>query len=492
MKKTFFILILLLSLTHLIIAQSDADTVFLSVLDCRESAYAENYAIQTAKGQYKITEKLHSAAKTQYFGQLNLIGNYQLTNKPFQVLSDNLFMPVVPFWSVDQANMELNPNMLENPLLNGMVLNPLTNEVMTDPEGNPLFFFYSYLPADKMQIGTHHNFVFGPSFIQPIYLGGKIRSLNKIAQSGKEIASYNVEIENNKEIYKIEQAYWRIVDLQEKQKIIGKYLELLNQVLFDVENLYTEGVVTRAEVLQVNVKINEAELDQARVNNGLILSEMALCQLIGLPIETEIYLTDTPDDIQALPKFDGSAQLALDNRSEIKMLEEAQKMAIAQKDLMRSRFLPNAALTANYLFIKPNPYKGFNNSFGSDWTVGISMQIPLTFWGDSFYTMNASKELINIAELKKEEAKSLITLEVQQAWFKYSETVKTLSLMKKSVEFAEETLRISQDNFNEGMISIAKLLEAQTKWHKTNGDLIEAKTQVKMLEVEYKMKTGQF
>ncbi len=492
MKRTFYILIFLLSISNLIIAQSETDTIFLSVLDCREIAYAENYTIQTAKAQYIIAENLNMSAKTQHFGQLNLVGHYQLTNKPFQVLSDNLFMPVVPFWSIDQASMGLNPNMLENPLLNGMVLNPLTGEVMTDPQGNPLFLFYSYLPADQMKFGTHHNFVFGPSFMQPLYLGGKIRSLNKIAQSGKEIASYKVNIEQEKEIYKIEQAYWRIVDLQEKQKIVEKYLELLNRVLYDVENLYNEGIITRAEVLQVNVKINEAKLDQAKANNGLMLSEMALCQLIGLPIESKIYLTDTPNEIQALPNPDGSAQLALDSRSEIKILEETQKLAIAQQDMARSRFLPNAALSANYLFINPNPYKGFDKSFGADWTVGISMQIPITHWGDRFHTMNASKELIHIAELKKEEAKSLISLEVQQAWFKYSEAVKNLSLNEKSVELAEETLRISQDNFDEGMISITKLLEAQTNWHKTKANLIEAKTQVKMLEVEYKMKTGQF
>lgn len=492
MKKTIFIFILLLSISHLIIAQEDTDTVFLSVMDCREIAYSDNYVIQTAKAQYNIAENLNMSAKTQYFGQLNVIGAYQLTNKPLQLLSDNLFMPVVPFWSIDQENMGLNPDMLEHPLLNGMVPNPLTGGVMTDPEGNPLFLFYSYLPADHMKLGTHHNFAFGPNFIQPIYLGGKIRSLNRIAQSGKEIASYRMNIEQDKEIYKIEEAYWRIVDLQEKHKILEKYLELLNQVLFDVGNLFDEGIVTRAEVLQVNVKINEAELDQAKVNNGMMLSEMALCQLIGLPIESKIYLTDTPDDIQALPNSEGSAQLALDNRNEIKMLEETQKLAIAQKDMMRSRFLPNASLSANYLFINPNPYKGFDNSFGADWSVGIKMQIPITHWGDRFHTMNASKELIHIAELKKEQAKSLISLEVQQAWFKYSEAVKSLSIMEKSVELSEESLRIAQDNFDEGMISITKFLEAQTNWHKTNANLIEAKTQIKMHEVEYKMKTGQF
>ncbi|MDD2633997.1 MAG: TolC family protein [Bacteroidales bacterium] len=492
MKKTYFILIFLMSISNLIIAQYDADTIFLSVLDCREIAYTENYAMQTSKAQYKISEKLNKSAKTQHFGQFNLVGHYQLTNKPFQILSDNLFMPVVPFWSIDQENMDLNQNVSENPLLNGMVLNPITNEVMTDPEGNPLFFLYSYLPADQMKFGTHHNFAFGPSFTQALYLGGKIRSLNKIAQSGQEIASYKMNIEQDKEIYKIEEAYWRIVDLQEKQKIVNNYIELLNRVLYDVQNLYNEGIVTRAEILQVNVKINEAKLNKAKVNNGLMLSEMALCQLIGLPIESKIYLTDKPNNIQALPNSEGGVQAALDNRNEIKMLEETQKLAIAQKDMIRSRFLPNAALAANYLFMNPNPYKGFDNSLGADWSIGISMQIPITHWGDRFHTMNASKELIHIAELKKEEAKSLISLEVKQAWFKYSEAVKNLSLNEKSVELAEETLKISQDNYDEGMIPITKLLEAQTNWHKTKANLIEAQTQVKMLELEYKMKTGQF
>ena len=471
---------------------AQSDCLYLSVSDCCDIALENNYSIRSAKAQFSMAQSYRKSAKTQHFGQFNFVGNYQLTNKPFQVLNDNIFMPVVPFWAIDQENMDINQNVLENPLLNGIVSNPLNGEALTDTDGNPLFFFYSYLPADQMQFGTHHNFVFGPNFSQPLYLGGKIRNINKIAQSGMQIASCNLEIEKNQKLYEVEEAYWRIVDLQEKQILTDKYIELLEQILYDVNNLFDEGIVTRTEVLQVEVKLNEAELNKSKIENGLTLSEMALCQIVGLPVDTKLKLTDSPDNINALPSPEGITEAAILGRNEIKILNEAQKIAMAQKNILKSRFLPNASLSANYLFMNPNPYKGFSNSFGSDWTIGLSVHIPITHWGDRFHTMNASNELVSIAEIKKEEAVSLISLEVKQVWFNYSESIKNLRLMEKSVELSDETLRIARDNFNEGMISVAALLEAQTNWHKSKANLIKAKTQIKLLEVEYKNKTAQF
>ncbi|MBN2777299.1 MAG: TolC family protein [Bacteroidales bacterium] len=488
--RKLLLLILIWTCFQELFAQSD--TLYLSVSDCRDIALDKNHSIRSANAQLNMAQSYRKSVKTQYFGQFNFVGNYQLTNKPFQVLNDNIFMPVVPFWAIDQENMDLSPEMLENPLINGIVSNPLTGEVLTDPDGNPLFFFYSYLPADQMQFGTHHNFVFGTNFSQPLYLGGKIRNLNRIAQSGMEIAACNLEIEKTHKLYEVEEAYWRIVDLQEKQNLTTKYIQLLRQILYDVNNLFDEGIVTRAEVLQVELKLNEAELNLAKIKNGLILSEMALCQIMGLPVDTKIHLIDSPDNIKALPSPEGITESAISGRNEIKILNETQTIALAQKNILKSRFLPNASLTANYLFMNPNPYKGFSNTFGSDWTIGLSVHIPITHWGDRFHTMNASNELASIAEIKKEEAVSLISLEVKQVWFNYSESINNLKLMEKSVELSDETLRIAQDSFNEGMISVAALLEAQTNWHKSKANLIEAKTQIKLLEVEYKNKTAQF
>ena len=56
--------------------------------------------------------------------------------------------------------------------------------------------------------------------------------------------------------------------------------------------MVAEGVATTADELSVKVKVNEAEITLTQVEDGLSLSKMVLCQLCGIPLDTEIRLAD--------------------------------------------------------------------------------------------------------------------------------------------------------------------------------------------------------
>lgn len=52
--------------------------------------------------------------------------------------------------------------------------------------------------------------------------------------------------------------------------------------------MIAEGVATKADGLSVKVKVNEAEMTLTKVNDGLSLSKMLLCQLCGLDLSSPI------------------------------------------------------------------------------------------------------------------------------------------------------------------------------------------------------------
>jgi outer membrane protein TolC len=87
-------------------------------------------------------------------------------------------------------------------------------------------------------------------------------------------------------------------------------------------------------------------------------------------------------------------------------------------------------------------------------------------------------------ELKYEETKELITLEVQKTLFKYNESVKKVEMTKIALEQAQENLKITEDSFKEGILKTTDLLEAQTMWQSAYSEYIEAKTENKLCESE--------
>jgi len=270
-----------------------------------------------------------------------------------------------------------------------------------------------------------------------------------------------------------------------------KYRELLNHLAGDLENLYAEGIITYNDVLKAKLKLNEAELSCLKADNGLALSQMALLQIIGLPLNTQISLDGNLDKLPVLPNPSGSYETALQNREELHILDNTMNMAIAQKNIALSRFLPNIMASANYLFVNPNPYNAFEKEFGSDWSLGVTVQIPLFHWGDRLHTMRASKKIIEISQLMKQDAEQMIQLELEQAYFVYTETMKKYDLCEKALIQSKENLRMANDAYQEGMLTLADLLEAQVLWQQAYSELIQAKTDLKLQEINYRKKTGQ-
>lgn len=488
MNRLFIIVILFL---HAAILQSQNDTLYLDLNDCKNLAIENNYKIKIANTRHTASQHFRKSARTKFLGEFSFTGQYLYSNKPFKLKNQNLFFPVLPFWAIDQETMGLSENIMENPLINGILANPLTGDVMYDSEGNPAFLLYSYLPEDQLVFGTHHNFMFGPGFVQPIYLGGKIRSIYNIAQASESISESQAKITEDEVLFSTEEAYWRVITIQEKEKLAKAYLKMLDKLVEDLENIHEEGIITQNDVLKAKVKYNEIELQYIKANNGLALSKMALCQIIGVPLYSDIKLANEINDLPVLPNIPNNLNETISSREEIRILEQIEKIATANQKISLSRFLPNIAVSANYLFTNPNPYNGFEEEFGSDWSLGLTINIPIFHWGDRIHTMRASKSLMEYALLQQQEAEQMIQLEIMQSWLLFKEAIKKVDLCEKSLIQAEENLSLSKDSFYEGMIPLSDLLEAQAMWQSAYSELIESKSELKVQEIAYRKTIGQ-
>ncbi|MEA3318048.1 MAG: TolC family protein, partial [Bacteroidota bacterium] len=270
-----------------------------------------------------------------------------------------------------------------------------------------------------------------------------------------------------------------------------EYSNMINSLLSDLNNLHKEGIITRNSILKAKVKYNEIEFKLLKAKNGLELSRMVLNQTIGMPLDTIIELSDS---IVIEPKLITNTDLrskALEQRPEIAMINKSVKIAESTEKIALSRYLPNVGLTANYMMSNPNPYNGFADEFGGDWNVGVVVNIPLYHWGDKKHTLQATHHEKKAVYHKLEETKELINLEVNKTLYKYRESAKKVELTKSSLVQAEENLKITNDNFKEGLIKTTEVLDAQTMWQKAYSNYIEAKTEYKLSESELSKASGQ-
>lgn len=482
MKRTLYTIILVIGVGFNSAAQQT-----LSLADCKSMALEQNFKIRVAQEEAGASEALSLSARTNFFPNISANGLYNRSNKNISLLSGDALAPGIPFTAIDPETGEFKPD--RDPV-NTFVFNPISGDMVYDKDGNPVFKNYTWIPKDQFEIGNKNLFMAGVNITQPIYMGGKIRELYRVSKLNNAIAELKLTHEQNELMYSVEESYWRVISIQEKVTMIENYINLLAKLKADLEELYNEGIIIKNDILKVDVKVNEAQLNLFKATNGLKLSQMALCQLIGIPFETEILLGDSLESNPlALPQNIG-LDSALVNRPEFAMLNRASDIAQAGVNIMRSRYMPNIGLTAGYSFLNPNPYNGFSNEFGGDWNVGVAINIPIFHWNDRAHTMRAALHEQKKVELQLDEARELISLQLKQAQFLVEENQKKVLMAKTNMELADENLRNTRNSFTEGMVKTTDVLEAQALWFDAYSNLIDAQMENQLSMVNLKKVMG--
>ncbi len=476
----------------------------LTLDQCRQLALEHNQKVLIAAEHVEAAGALKRSAQTQFLPSISANGLYTRTNKKFNLLEKDLMLPVIPWTAIDPATGGLNSSILSptlpdgspNPNFNPSVfgstfaINPSTGQPYIDSEGNPVFQRYTWLPKEKAEFGQKNVYVAGINLTQPIFTGGKIRETYRIAKYGEKLAQAQSEAERTEVLYKTEESYWRVAAVAEKVKLVEAYITLIDKLNADLENYYAEGIIIKNDLLKVKVKRNEAELNLLKAKNGLTLSKMALCQQIGLPLNTDLTIADSLPALMEPIQQMNYTDTALARRPEIDALNQTINIAKSGVNLMKSRYMPNIGLTANYMFFNPNPYNGMTENFGGDWSVGVAVNIPIFHWNDRGHTLKAARSEQRVAELKMEEARELISLQVQQAIFRLNESIKKVEMAQTNLKQAEENLKVTRDAFESGRQKTSDVLEAQAMWQNAYSELIDARMEYRLNVVNLKRVTG--
>lgn len=447
----------------------------LNLDSCRALALTNNKELRIGQEKINAAHYQRKAAFTNYLPKIDVMGTYMHTQKKISLLSDDQKQSISHIGtSTSAALKEMAAN---NPILSTLLpaLQPLEGGLNSMGQGL----------VDALRTDTRNLYAGTATLTQPLFMGGKIIAYNKITKYAEQLARSQHATGMQEVILNTDQAYWQVISLTNKKKLAESFLKLVQKLDEDVDKMVAEGVATKADGLSVKVKVNEAEMTLTQVDNGLSLSKMLLCQLCGLPLDTDLQLADQDMENLALPATytESNIDLALANREELKSLELASKIYQQKVNVARSEFLPTVGLTANYLVSNPSLLNGFENKFRGMWGIGVVVKIPVFHWGEGIYKVKAAKAEANIARYQLEDVKEKVELQVTQSSYKVNEAAKKLAMAEKNMEKAEENLRYATLGFKEGVIPTSNVLEAQTAWLSAQSGKIDAQIDLKMSEI---------
>lgn len=338
----------------------------------------------------------------------------------------------------------------------------------------------------------------GISLTQPVYAGGKIITANKLAKLGREAAEDQLRAVRMDIIADAEKSYWMYVAVLSKIDMIKAYMTQLDSIYDYTRTACELGLTTPLNVSRVESRRSELEYRLLQAQSGADLCRMALCRIIGVDEKEPITPTE---DIDAMPQR-ADRYAGIENRPELSLSRlniDAKRLDVK---MTLSDYLPTVGLQLGYSAFgnirmksvtmlpdgTPYPYTQRIDMHG--FMGALMVSIPVFHWGEGYKKVKKAKVEVENANLAYERNRKLMELQARQTYSNYVDGYELIATAGKALDEAQKNLNSVTEQYQVGLMTLTDLLEAQSQWHTSYSNLIEAKTQYKINEVEYRRATG--
>lgn len=463
----------------------------LTLDECRQMAVSGNKELEQSRQQVRMADYDKKIALANYFPNISATGAYAYNSRNISLVSDETASALANLGTTVQG--QLSGQMQQ--LMTAITSNPAAaKEYMQSPMWQTVMGAMSQTDVttalnaigtqigEAFQLDIQNTYAGVISVQQPLFLGGKIVSSNKMAALAQELARSQYDTQYQEILVGVDQAYWQIVSISNKKRLAEDYADLLGHMMKDTEISVEEGVAVQSDLLSIKVKYNEAQMLLAKSTNGLALSKMLLCKQIGLPLDSDITLADEALDAIPTPDMLGgkSIEEVLEDRPEARSLELASKIYEQKVNIARADMMPKVVATANYLVSNPSCYNGFQNSFGGMFNAGVMVMIPIMHGTEALQKVHKAQAQAEIYRSRYDEACDMIHLQVEQLTKQQQEAWDKLLMAESNLANAEENQRAAMVGYEEGVISANVALAAQTAWVQAHSEYIDAGIELQM------------
>ena len=416
----------------------------------KDSALQNNFAIRSAKYGVEAAQQQRKEAFTKYFPSVSGTGVWFNANK-------------------GMAQTTINPSASISPELGAALAQSLPQEALA-ALANPI-------SISMMKNGTIGSLM----AVQPVFAGGQIVNGNKLAKVGEEVSKLQLQLSENEVEKTAEQYFWQLASLQEKMNTINAVDTLLRDIHKDVDVAVRAGVAMRNDLLQVQLRQNDIQSQRLKLQNGISIVRLLLSQYCGLRDTSFCISFDTA----AIPPSPSGEWAGVSILPEYQLLHKQVEAANLQKKLAVGQNLPTLAVGAGYNYhnILEN-----NHSFGM---VFATVSVPISDWWGGSHAIKRKKIEHQKAVEQLEDNAQLLKIRMQNAWNGVEESYQQLQLAKRSIEQADENLRLNRNYYRAGTSKMSDLLEAQLLYQQALDKHTDAFADYQNKLLEYKQATGQ-
>jgi outer membrane protein len=420
------------------VATAQAEPLTLTLPEAVEVALENNREIAIAEAGLDAARARVGQARARYFPAISASGSYTKLDE-------------VPYMDASQFGDFFSPLMAPfDYLVQEGYLDPSTLEGLSTGTG-----------SDKIYLGDDDIYSVGLSVTQPLFTGGAILSTHGAARHAAKAEELNASRTEERVRYDAARAYLGLVQARAALAMMDDATGEMASHLSDLEALYEEGMLIESDLMRARVQMSEVELSRNRARHGVDLAQAGLGFVLGLGPEVDIVPLDGLE-MHAVSDRDLTAwtDIALENRADLRSMEELVGAAGNGVSLARSSYFPSVVAIGNYSWDRPD--REYQPEFYEHWSVTLAVEMNIFDWGLTGNRVKEARAGLTQSERGYEMMNEAVRLEVRQAYFEREEALDAATIAENGLAQARESMRVVRESFRSGLATNSDVLSAQT------------------------------
>jgi outer membrane protein len=308
----------------------------------------------------------------------------------------------------------------------------------------------------------------------------------------EEMAAKNVSLTVQDIKVAVSKSYYNVLVAEKQKVLIEQNIARMNLMKFETEEIYKNGFAEKIDVDRITVTLNNLETQKVKIDQAIRLAYLSLKFQMGMPLTTELVLTDSLSDKQ-IDSDILQAKFEPGMRIEYQLMETQNRLLAYDLKRYKLAWLPTFSVFGNYGYTLYNMNKLMER--GDSWQksaiLGANLNFPL-FTG--FQRKQKARQASLALQKNQEETYNLkmaLELENENARITLKNNLLTLGNQKENMLLAEEIYNTARIKYKEGVGSSLEIMNAESALKEAQTNYFTALYEVIASRVDLQKALGQ-
>jgi outer membrane protein TolC len=311
----------------------------------------------------------------------------------------------------------------------------------------------------KVKFGLPNNYNMRASVMEQVFNWGRTAKTVEMSRAGLDLAQDGVAMTKHMLSYQVVPLFYGTVFFKEAIKVLDDNIKAFERKQDIMDKRYQAGLASSFDKTLIQVQISALQAQKLDFENNIAKFRIAFNALAGR--DEKAAFDPSADLAFEAGQFnqDELIKEALAGRIEFQQVEHQLNLGRASLDLAKTGNKPILTATFNYEF--RNGYMPDMEKIRGNWTAMLGVSYPV-FDGFRVGAQVAQAQSgLRVVEMRKTDLERIVAMEIQSALSDLKTIELKFEIEKLKIKQAEDALRIAEERYQNGFLSVTDLVDAQ-------------------------------